>query len=143
MNRSLLDTDIFSEVLKNNDATVRSRATAYLNHYGRFSISAPSVTEIVTGFTQAGHTQKLVTFRSALSAINVFPVGMAEADIAGQIIGSLAKIGTPIGSFDPLIAAVAITNGLVLVTGNLAHFGRLQSLGFNLQLDNWRIQFTT
>ncbi len=139
MNKSLLDTDIFSEVLKNKDARVRAQATEYRKLHGRYSISALTVTEIVSGFSKANSTKELAAFRTALQAVDVFPLGREEADMAGQITGALARTGQPIGAIDPLIAAVAIINNLVLVTGNTTHFARIQALNYPLRLDNWRI----
>ena len=37
-----------------------------------------------------------------------------------------------------MIAAIAIINGLELVTGNTAHYQRIQQLGYPLTLANWR-----
>jgi tRNA(fMet)-specific endonuclease VapC len=37
------------------------------------------------------------------------------------------------------IAAIALEHGLELVTGNTAHFQRVQQLGYPLTLANWRI----
>jgi tRNA(fMet)-specific endonuclease VapC len=36
------------------------------------------------------------------------------------------------------ITAIAIENNLILVTGNTKHYQKIQSLGYPLQLDNWR-----
>jgi tRNA(fMet)-specific endonuclease VapC len=38
-----------------------------------------------------------------------------------------------------MIAALAIVNGLELVTGNTKHYQRVQQLGYPLTLANWRI----
>jgi predicted nucleic acid-binding protein len=38
-----------------------------------------------------------------------------------------------------MIAALALCHDLTLVTGNVAHFQRIQTLHYNLKLDNWRI----
>jgi tRNA(fMet)-specific endonuclease VapC len=38
-----------------------------------------------------------------------------------------------------MVAAVAITHGLELVTGNATHYQRIQQLGYPLTLANWRI----
>ena len=38
-----------------------------------------------------------------------------------------------------MIAAVALTDGLELVTGNTSHYQRVQQLGYPLALVNWRI----
>jgi predicted nucleic acid-binding protein len=40
---------------------------------------------------------------------------------------------------DPMIAAIAIEQGLELVTGNTAHFQRVQQLGYPLTPIDWRI----
>ena len=47
--------------------------------------------------------------------------------------------GQGIGLADPMIAAIALNQGLELVTGNTAHFQRIQRLGYPLTLVNWRI----
>ena len=44
----------------------------------------------------------------------------------------------PIGLADPMIAAIGLTHGLELVTGNTAHYQRIQQLGYPLTLVNWR-----
>jgi tRNA(fMet)-specific endonuclease VapC len=33
---------------------------------------------------------------------------------------------------------IAIENNLILVAGNTRHYQKIQSLGYPLQLDNWR-----
>jgi tRNA(fMet)-specific endonuclease VapC len=38
-----------------------------------------------------------------------------------------------------MIAAIALTHGLELVTGNTTHFQRVQQLGYPLILANWRV----
>jgi tRNA(fMet)-specific endonuclease VapC len=38
-----------------------------------------------------------------------------------------------------MIAAIAILQGLELVTGNTAHYQRVQHLGYPLVLANWRV----
>lgn len=38
-----------------------------------------------------------------------------------------------------MIAAIALHHGLELVTGNTAHFQRIQQLGYPLTVANWRI----
>jgi predicted nucleic acid-binding protein len=45
----------------------------------------------------------------------------------------------PIGRADPMIAAIAIDQGLELVTGNTAHYQLIQELGYPLTLVNWRL----
>jgi len=37
-----------------------------------------------------------------------------------------------------MIAAVAITSGIPLVTGNVAHFEFVRAAGHTLTIENWR-----
>lgn len=139
MNKALLDTDIFSEVVKGKNAVVRSRSAAYRQTFVRYTIAAPTIVEIVDGFTHKNQLQQLQRFRLLLQLVEVLPLHSAEADLAGEITGGLARLGTPVGVIDPMIAAVAITHRLTLVTGNTRHFERVAALGYPLALDNWRI----
>ena len=50
MNKSLLDTDILSEIGKAIDLVVVSNATNYRNAFGQYTLSAVTVTEVVRGF---------------------------------------------------------------------------------------------
>jgi tRNA(fMet)-specific endonuclease VapC len=68
----------------------------------------------------------------------VIPFDRAAAELAGRIAGELERIGQPIGTADPMIAAIALHHGLELVTGNTAHFQRIQQIGYPLTLINWR-----
>lgn len=47
---------------------------------------------------------------------------------AGEIRADLERQGSPIGSYDLLIAGHARSRGLVVVTGNLAEFRRVEGL---------------
>lgn len=52
------------------------------------------------------------------------------AAIVGQVRAQLDVAGTPIGSNDLLIAAIALSNDLTLVTHNTREFGRINGLKY-------------
>lgn len=56
-------------------------------------------------------------------------------DSYGRIRSDLAQSGTPIGPMDLLIASIAITHNLTLVTNNTAGFHRV----VGLSLEDWTI----
>jgi len=56
-----------------------------------------------------------------------------DARQAGEIRADLAKAGTPIGSYDVLIAGQAKARGLTLITHNTEEFSRVQGL----QIEDW------
>ncbi|MGI0494959.1 type II toxin-antitoxin system tRNA(fMet)-specific endonuclease VapC [Alkalinema pantanalense CENA528] len=55
--------------------------------------------------------------------------------ICGRIRGQLANLGTPIGTCDLQIAAIALANDLTLVTHNTQEFSRVEGL----QMEDWQI----
>ena len=71
MNKSLLDTDIFSEVLKGVDPKIVRKATAYLAAFGRYTITVLTVMEVVKGLHKQRRTKKLKQFLSHISAAEV------------------------------------------------------------------------
>jgi len=138
MEPSLLDTDIFSEVLKGQNQKVTQNASLYRQQFGRYTISAPTITEMVKGFQKLGRADRIDALMKGLDSEEVLPFNREAALVAGQMYGELEKAGQPIGRLDPLIAAIAIVHNLRLVTGNTKHFERAIALGFPLKLGNWR-----
>ena len=68
-----------------------------------------------------------------LNQIQVVDFKSADAQIYGKLFSDLEQKGKPIGMADSMIASIAISNELVLVTDNLKHFKRIKGL----QLENW------
>jgi tRNA(fMet)-specific endonuclease VapC len=139
LNKSLLDTDIFSEITKGVNPTVAAHATAYRQAFSRYTISAVTFMEMVRGYQKKQATRQLQNFLTTVASEEVLPFDQTAAELAGRIAGELERIGHPIGLADPMIADLALTHGLELVTGNSAHFQRVQNLGYPLILVNWRI----
>lgn len=139
MNKALVDTDIFSEVLKAIDPNVARNAGAYRQAHGVLTLSSITVMEVVRGFEKRQSRRKLQAFLSAIAVEEVLDFRPSDAELAGRISGELDRVGQPIGMADPMIAATALTRGLELVTGNTAHFLRIQQLGYPLVLTDWRV----
>jgi tRNA(fMet)-specific endonuclease VapC len=138
VNKSLLDTDILSEIGKGVDQVVARNATAYRNTFGRYTFSAVTVAEVVRGFQKKQSVRRLQAFVASLPSMEVIPLEESAAVVAGRIAGELERLGRPIGLADSMIAAIALEHHLELVTGNTAHFQRVQQLGYPLTLANWR-----
>jgi tRNA(fMet)-specific endonuclease VapC len=138
VNKSLLDTDIFSEVSKGIDPNVARNAATYRSAFGRYTVSVITVMEVIRGFQRKQNTRRLQRFLSAIASEEILAFDQAAAELAGRIAGDLDRAGQPIGRADPMIAAIALCQGLELVTGNTAHYQRIQQLGHLLTLANWR-----
>ena len=62
-------------------------------------------------------------------------VGLPSALIEISATAEIERQGTPIGSYDLLIAGHARSRGLVVVTGNLAEFQRVEGL----RCEDWEL----
>ncbi len=74
--------------------------------------------------------EKLERFFSQFHSV---PFDDQAALQAGKVRAQLTALGTPIGPNDLLIAAIALTNHLALVTNNTKEFGRVAGL----QIEDW------
>ncbi|MBI3989429.1 MAG: type II toxin-antitoxin system VapC family toxin [candidate division NC10 bacterium] len=139
MDKALLDTDIFSEILKGVHQNVVAKATSYRTTFGHYTISTITVIEIVKGFHKLKREDRVQQFLAGLPTVELLTLDLRSAELAGRIYADLERLGQRIGRADPMIAAIALRHGLTLVTGNLAHYQRIQALGYGLKLDNWRM----
>ena len=69
--------------------------------------------------------EKLYRF---VDIVRVVPFDLECAKIFGTIKSKLRKMGKPTGEVDALIAATAMSNKAVLVTGNRKHFENVKGL---------------
>jgi len=138
VNKSLLDTDILSEIGKGIDPNITANAATYRNAFGRYTISVISIMEVVRGFQHKQDARRLQHFLNSIAAEEILALDQPAAELAGRIAGDLDRTGQPIGRADPMIAAIALGKGLDLVTGNTTHYQRIQQLGYSLTLVNWR-----
>ncbi len=138
MNKALLDTDMLSEVAKGVDPVVARNAATYRRAFGCYTTSTISLMEVVRGLQRTTSAKRLQSFLASLATQEVLPFDEVAAELAGRIAGNLERTGQRIGIADPMIAAIAITNGLELVTGNTRHFERIKQLGHPLTIINWR-----
>lgn len=137
MHKVVFDTDVFSEILKNQSPSLGHRARAYRAAFGCFTISSITVMEIVYGWRKDGNDEALEHFLEILQDVEVLDFDQSAAQVAGHLNAELDRAGTKIGCEDPLIAAVAIARSLPLVTRNLRHFERVKELAFPLIIEPW------
>ncbi len=70
-----------------------------------------------------------------LKDLTSLPFDDAAAEHYARIRADLASSGTPIGPNDLIVAAIALTHNLTLVTHNTDEFGRVK----NLQIEDWEL----
>lgn len=132
---SLLDTDILSELFKGHNL-VKNRSAEYIAEHKRLTISHITKYEILKGLKAKKALKQIEAFNIFCMHNTVLPITDDVIVKAADIYASLKEHGEIISDGDILVAAITITNNLVLVTNNTNHFSRIK----DLQLDNWKIQ---
>lgn len=129
----LLDTCVVSDFVKGEENTLKRLKSS---SPGDVFISSITVMEVNYGL--AVNPQRAVKIQALLetflSSITILPFGSEAAEQAAQIRSILKTAGTPIGAYDVLIAATALTHNLIIVTSNIREFQRVP----DLKIENWR-----
>jgi tRNA(fMet)-specific endonuclease VapC len=126
----LLDTNILSDLLKPRPSTSLIAKLASVPPEDQFT-SSITLGELIFGaLRRPERTDYLLRQIDALVVQNVpvLPFDAAAAEHYGRVRAALESAGTPIEEPDLRIAAVALANGLIMVTGNLRHFQRIPGL---------------
>ena len=132
MKRCTLDTNIISAFLKKDLRVVR-RVSDYLESFDRLTINIISYYEILRGLKDLGNEEKLRKFEEFVQENEFISIGKDAVIKAAEIYAYLKKQGNLIEDADILMASIAIVENLVLVTNNIKHFDRIESLS----TENW------
>lgn len=126
MLRYMLDTNLCIRVLRDRPPGLRERFNA---EAASLCISTITLAELLYGAeksTRAAEMRQQV--EAFANRLEVLPFDEAAAAHYGDIRAALERRGQVIGSYDMMIAGHARSRGLVVVTGNLGEFGRVEGL---------------
>jgi tRNA(fMet)-specific endonuclease VapC len=130
--RYLLDTNICIYISKKKPAQVQARLERLKP--GDVGMSVITYAELMYG---AWKSEKAASNLSKLAQLRfVIPVEPLDSEVArhyGRLRAELEKKSSPIGAYDLLIAAHALSLGLTLVTNNVREFSRVPGL----RVENW------
>lgn len=128
----LLDTNICIYIAKRRPESVLARLKQL--RPGDIGMSVVTYMELIYGACKSQQQQaNLDKIQQLREIIPVQPLNEASAEHYGRIRTELEKQGSPIGAYDLLIAAQAMSLGLTLVTNNVREFARIRGL----RLNNW------
>ncbi|WP_369062403.1 tRNA(fMet)-specific endonuclease VapC [Caulobacter sp. 73W] len=126
MLRYALDTNLCIRVLRDRPPQARERFNATSDS---LSISTVVLTELLVGARKSDRPeQNLARVEHFADRLEVLAFDAAAADHAADIRARLEAKGSPIGAYDVLIAGHARSQGLILITGNLREFQRVEGL---------------
>ena len=132
MKQCMLDTDVLSEFLRGNPKVI-AKVDEYLKAYGFISLSIITYYEILNGLLYKDARKQLTKFEEFVGLNKVIPLTLPMGKTAANLQADLRKKGTEIGHTDTLIAGIALTSGLQLITNNTEHFKRIKGL----DIANW------
>ena len=130
MPRYMLDADTVSYALRGQGQV----AARLLEHQpSDICISAITLAELNFG-ADVKRSQKIRrAIRTFIKDVAVVPFDEASAERFGVVAAALSRRGQPIGVYDSLVAARALSMGLTVVANNTRHFDRVPGL----TVDNW------
>jgi tRNA(fMet)-specific endonuclease VapC len=126
MLRYLLDTNLCIRVLRDRPPTLRDR---FNDEADGLCISTIVLTELLHGAAKSArpdHNRREV--ERFADRLEVLSFDSAAADHAADIRANLERLGHTIGGYDLLIAGHGRSCGLIVVTGNLGEFNRVEGL---------------
>ena len=134
MLKYLLDTNLCIRVLRDRPQGLRERFNAEASG---LSVSSIVLYELLYGAAKSARPVENRRQVEAFAArLEVLDFDADAAAHAGEIRAELEREGKPIGSYDVLIAGHARSRGLIVVTGNLAEFRRVDGL----RCEDWEPQ---
>jgi tRNA(fMet)-specific endonuclease VapC len=124
--RYMLDTNLCVRVLRDRPAGLRER---FNREADALCISTIVLTELLVGAEKSDRsTENRREINRFTARLEVLPFDDAAAAHAAEIRGQLERRGQAIGGYDTLIAGHARSRGLIVVTGNLREFSRVDGL---------------
>ena len=135
----LLDSNIVSEIIKadaNYDVIKKLS-----EHSSDCAICAPVWQELMFGMlrlqdgAQKSFLAKFIQ-KEVPGDFKILNYTKKTAEIHADLRAKLEKHGKPTQLSDSMIAAIALANRMILVTGNTRHFEAIQQVS-DLQVENW------
>jgi tRNA(fMet)-specific endonuclease VapC len=133
----LLDTCVVSDFVRGDPSTLeRIKKSSPID----IAVSSITVMELHYGIALNPTRVKLIkpVILDFLNVVHLLDFNQADAECAAMIRAFLKKKGKPIGSYDLLLAGIALNRELVLVSSNVTEFMQVKGL----LLENWRMHAT-
>ncbi|MCY0879291.1 MAG: type II toxin-antitoxin system VapC family toxin [Firmicutes bacterium] len=130
--RYMLDTNICIYLIKKRSDQLLRRLRAL--NTGDVGVSIVTVAELQYGVSKSQQKERnQVALQAFLLPLEIADFSMDSALAYGEIRAELEKQGCPIGPFDTLIAAHALSLDVLLVTNNTREFARVPGL----RVEDW------
>jgi tRNA(fMet)-specific endonuclease VapC len=127
------DTDTLSAVIRRDPALHLIRRLAQVPPSDQATTTV-NLGELLYGAAKRGSERLTRRVREVVSsAIPILPFDEEAAEVYGPLRASLEREGRRLDEPDLRIASIALSRGLIVVTGNVRHFTRVPGL----EVENW------
>lgn len=128
----ILDTNICIYAIKGMFPKIKDRLLEI--HPDSIKISSVTEYELAYGVAKSKWGEKSRNaMQMFISSFEVLPFDATDSLYAGLLRAELERKGTPIGSYDIMIAAQCLSRGLTLITHNVKEFQRVP----NITIEDW------
>jgi tRNA(fMet)-specific endonuclease VapC len=126
----LLDTDICSFHLRGRPSLI----SRFIQYSGRLSTSTISLGELYTwGYSAPNPTARIRLIQELIEDVTLLQFDANCAERFGILEAALRPNGITVPAVDLMIASVALTHDLTMVTHNIKHYEHISGL----RLEDW------
>lgn len=125
MSKYLIDTNVLIDILRGKCNFEK------VSKFENPSISVITLSELYYGAEKSKSAEKSIAWIDRLVEqlnLKVLSYDYETSKVFANIKANLEKNGEKLEDFDLMIASTAICNNQILITGNIKHFGRVESL---------------
>ena len=123
----LLDTNVCVTYLRGKDILLMNRVNAELpTDVGLCSVVLAELFYGAALSNQPAANKAIV--EAFVKQFKSLPFDDSPADVFGGLRAQLVRLGTPIGPYDLMVAAIALVNNVTVVTHNTKEFSRVPGL---------------
>lgn len=128
----LLDTNICIYIIKKKPESVLKIFEKL--KAGTVAVSSITLSELCYGVAKSSKPDKnMIALQEFITPLEILDFTSQDALVYGKVRNLLEKKGSPIGAMDLLIASIAKSQDLILVTNNTKEFSRIT----DLTIENW------
>lgn len=125
----VLDTDTISYYLRGS----QSIKEKFLQHKDALASTSINYAELVHGLKKRDNKKYLPTVELIFENIKIYDFDKKSAKTFGILKANMQKKGIVVADMDLLIASICISNNTKLISNNLGHFSKIDSL----EVETW------
>ncbi len=125
----VLDTDTLSYYLRGSQAIKEQ----FLQNKDELASTTVNYAELIYGLKKRDNKKYLPTVELIFENIKIYDFDKKSAKIFGILKSNMQKKGIVVADMDLLIASICIANNEKLISNNLGHFSKIDSL----EVESW------